>query len=668
MNTRFVFLGLCGLALFGQAPQFEQLPISTPKGSLPSPTFTLGFSNGILAYSEPYFQLTTTSDGTLEITQAQPAQTLASLPGSLFTHTAGTLTKIGSINMAGFSEHDLVYGPGIATWGFSNQNGNISYACDSTMQIAANTLPFAAFGRQCTLIRVTGSPASTEPVCANYAFDGASGDLPFFWRGLSYDPALNLYFWGTPYSHAGTTIYRISKSEIPTATGTCKLSASLKSGWEVVHAYPFGNHGQFLAQIVDNTENVGLAVLGIAILNPDGSSTVLVSTNAQSKPQILANGYPGLIWDAATQTGLITYNTASDGVGHKQLFKDGQLQPEVKDQNIAKLGKSFVIAIGLNGNYALIGAGSSIQPGDHYANATSLIEVNLAENSSGVLDQTAQILGGFTPLGFQVGSAAVGPDGTVYFIAQNSTTVGIFSCKIPLSPNGPPPAPPPTITAVVNGASFQPGLAPGGIFTINGTGFGSGTGDAATISLSLGGTSVTVCGKPARMYYASPKQINAVAPNTTPIGSCPVIVTANSVSSAPTTVQVAAAQGALFLWQPDMAVITDAVNYSLIGDPVKASWANPATPGEAITLWGTGYGTTDPPVDDAIASQGGLLTLTAQPTVTIGGIPAQVLWAGRAAGYAGIGLDQINVVVPPGISSGKQPLIVNSLSYTLTVR
>ncbi|MDE2019976.1 MAG: hypothetical protein KGJ13_06560, partial [Patescibacteria group bacterium] len=434
MKLRLAFLELCGLLAFGQT-QFEQLPIPAPPQG-PLPYVTIGFTDGSqLKYTEPPYELATASDGTLQIAQTQPLsntpQLPLALPGLLFIQpgfAGAKITQAGGINMNGFTEHDLMYGSGIAAWGFSNQSGNISYICDGA-PIPLDAMPFGYFGEQCVLTRIT--PTGVQPVCTGYSLDGTPGSLPYFWRGLSYDSAGNLYFIGMPADYGSSTIYRMLQSDIPATTGICQVETALKTNWQVFHAYPFENN-QFLATIADSPENVGLAVFGIAVLNADGSSNVLVSTNAKSAPQILATGYPSLFWDAAKQRGLIAYNAGD--AGHRRLFENGGMLPEVSDPNIANLGGDYVTAIGLNGDFALIGAGGSVKTDDHYTVAKNLIEINLADGSSGFINESTPLSGGFTASsGFRYGSAAATSDGTAYFVASNSTSTSIFGGKIPLA-------------------------------------------------------------------------------------------------------------------------------------------------------------------------------------------------------------------------------------------
>jgi uncharacterized protein (TIGR03437 family) len=83
--------------------------------------------------------------------------------------------------------------------------------------------------------------------------------------------------------------------------------------------------------------------------------------------------------------------------------------------------------------------------------------------------------------------------------------------------------------------------------------------------------------------------------------------------------------------------------------------SNKARAGDAISLYLTGLGATE--------TRDGLQWAKLQPKVFVGGMEAQILYAGRAPGFAG--LDQINFVVPANAPSGDTtPLRVESNSRT----
>ena len=77
-----------------------------------------------------------------------------------------------------------------------------------------------------------------------------------------------------------------------------------------------------------------------------------------------------------------------------------------------------------------------------------------------------------------------------------------------------------------------------------------------------------------------------------------------------------------------------------------------AKPGDTISIYALGCGTTNPPTQaGVIAAQGSPLVLPYQ--LTIGGVPAPVTFAGMVGGS--IGLYQFNVVIPV-VAPGDQPI------------
>jgi uncharacterized protein (TIGR03437 family) len=90
---------------------------------------------------------------------------------------------------------------------------------------------------------------------------------------------------------------------------------------------------------------------------------------------------------------------------------------------------------------------------------------------------------------------------------------------------------------------------------------------------------------------------------------------------------------------------------------IVVSTANPVARGHAAIFYANGLGLltsgTQPASGDPSPSSP-LATTAINPTVTIGGQNAQVLYSGLAPGY--VGLYQLNVIVPSGISTGLQPV------------
>jgi uncharacterized protein (TIGR03437 family) len=89
---------------------------------------------------------------------------------------------------------------------------------------------------------------------------------------------------------------------------------------------------------------------------------------------------------------------------------------------------------------------------------------------------------------------------------------------------------------------------------------------------------------------------------------------------------------------------------------------NPATKGNQAAIFATGLGQTDPPgIDGAIAAAP--LPQSKLPVqVTVGGQPADVLYAGSAPGF--VGLSQINFVVPPNLPGQSAPITISAGPFT----
>jgi minor extracellular serine protease Vpr len=105
-----------------------------------------------------------------------------------------------------------------------------------------------------------------------------------------------------------------------------------------------------------------------------------------------------------------------------------------------------------------------------------------------------------------------------------------------------------------------------------------------------------------------------------------------------------------FFLNGNVAIAQDQ-NYNLI------SASNPAVPGQAIVLYCNGLGPVNPqPASGAPASGTSISNTTTTPVVTIGGQSAQVIFSGLSPGF--VGLYQVNVYVPSGLSAGNQPITI----------
>ncbi|HLK67354.1 MAG TPA: TIGR03118 family protein [Bryobacteraceae bacterium] len=216
-----------------------------------------------------------------------------------------------------------------------------------------------------------------------------------------------------------------------------------------------------------------------------------------------------------------------------------------------------------------------------------------------------------------------------------------------------------TTAGVTSSAQTGAGLAPNSFVAIKGTDlavtkrswtkadFGS---TGTSLPTSLDGVSVTVNGETAYIQSISPVQITMLTPpDLATFGNIPLVVNNNGLTTT-LTVSVQPVAPAFFL--ADTAGHIDANHAS--GAPITT--ANPASAGEIISLFGTGFGVTNPPATAGQVPSGAAPLLTL-PTVTFGGTSATVLFAG----LVGPGLFQINVVVPSGLTNGDVPVVATAL-------
>jgi len=182
----------------------------------------------------------------------------------------------------------------------------------------------------------------------------------------------------------------------------------------------------------------------------------------------------------------------------------------------------------------------------------------------------------------------------------------------------------PVIGAVVNAASFVAGGSPGSLATFFG--------------VNLTGATVLLNGIDVRPFYASDTQVNFYIPAETPLGANVVTVNAPSGLQASSTVNLVAVQPGIF----SGAVVHSGTVVSALTTPVAA--------GEFIEIYCTGLGPT--------RNSRGLSLTTVTPAVYLGATAVTPSFSGLAPGF--VGLYQVNVQIPAGLTSGTLSLIITS--------
>jgi uncharacterized protein (TIGR03437 family) len=307
----------------------------------------------------------------------------------------------------------------------------------------------------------------------------------------------------------------------------------------------------------------------------------------------------------------------------------------VTDETVGKSGTSGMISVSAppqfqvsSGLSSLSFSGSAGSPSFSQAIAVTTNGTNVPAQATAATASGGTWLsvagGGTTPQTFTV---TVNPAGLAAGMYKGSITIastvpGTNPLVIPVALTivaGPPAI---TVSAFVNAGSLQSlPVAPNTILSAFGT-FPSCT----SAQVTVGGNSTTV-------FYSSPTQINFLIPSSVAgEANASVVVACAGLSSTPATLPVTAAVPAIFTITQNGSGQADSVNQDGSVDSAGA-------PGAVVELYGTGFGLYAP------VSADGLTRMAQTVTALIGGVPAQVLFAGQAPGYTS-GLQQIDILVP----------------------
>jgi uncharacterized protein (TIGR03437 family) len=209
--------------------------------------------------------------------------------------------------------------------------------------------------------------------------------------------------------------------------------------------------------------------------------------------------------------------------------------------------------------------------------------------------------------------------------------------------------------SVTNSASFAGGMVGGSLATA----FAAGVRDAAGVSVaaqvplpgSLGGVSVTVAGIAAPVYaianVSGQEQVTFQVPwESAGHTSAPVVITRDGNASAAVDVPVSATEPGVYA-DSGQAIVVRAADYTLR-----------APKGDFVFVYVSGLGpVSNQPRNGEGGPAGPLASTTTPVTVTLGGLPCEVQYAGLAPGL--VGVYQVNFRIPAAVASGPQDLVVN---------
>ena len=306
---------------------------------------------------------------------------------------------------------------------------------------------------------------------------------------------------------------------------------------------------------------------------------------------------------------------------------------------------------------------------------SGLIQVITAQNCAWTASTAA------TWITLKSGTSSTGNGAVAYTVPQNSTVnprsgaILIAGQYVAINQAGgtvtPPPGTP-VITAggVVNTASYAPGgppngsLAQGSFFSIYGSTVGPDTPVQATtypLPTTLGGVTVQVTQGSnkynAPLVFVYKSQINAILPSNVPVGAAQITITYNSLTSQPADITVAKTSFGVFFQRVNGKDLAIAQNVKTATDyPLNLPDA-PAKPAQIVIFWGTGLGPLAGADNTAPGAAGDMTTVPV--TITVGGVAASRLYAGRQAETAAV--DNVYFTIPAGVPLGCQvPVVVTA--------
>jgi uncharacterized protein (TIGR03118 family) len=435
-----------------------------------------------------------------------------------------------------------------------------------------------------------------------------------------------------------------------------------------------------VAQIMVDNSAAGAVYKGLAI-NPSATAPLIYAANFNSGKIDVFNStfspatVPGGFTDPNLPAGFAPFNIWNL---NGQLYVTYARQDANKFLDVAGAGNGFVDVFDFNGNLLnrLVSNGAlnspwgiAIAPAGWGAFGGALLvgnfgngQINAFNLTTGALMGTLQDASG-TPITISGlwaivfgGNGARSDANTLYFAAgvPNGSTAkrGLLGSL----------APPSAISFIYNAAGGQTAaIAPGEIVSITGQTVGpaplvSGTlPTTGSVASTLGTTSVTFNNLPAPIFYTSGSLTSVIVPyGVAGSATASVVLKTGGQTTASFTMPVAASI-------PGVFTSNDGGNGQAVvfnQDDTINTPANPAAKGTAIVLYATGEGVTNPPGQDGLIATSFIFRAPVLPvSLTIGGVTAQVIYAGSAPGNVA-GVMEVEAIVPAGPASGADEVLL----------
>jgi hypothetical protein len=577
--------------------------------SAPS-TATLGTAfNFIVTAQDPFNNVASSYAGMVHFTSTDPAAVLpanSSLTAGVGSFSA-TLKTFGARTI---TATDTVSGSITGISGTINVNGILTVTPSGTTRAygTANSLSYTITGFQNgdTTAVVSGTPALSSQASLSsppgtYTVTATQGTLS----------TANYVFTFVPGS---MTVVKAS-----TALGVSGITPGITAslGQSFIVSFTVASAPGAAAPTGTVSYSVDGGALQTAVLN-NGTATVTFAGLTMG-PHTVLNSYSGdgnYLPTSATPLTLTVMKTGS------------QLAVAVSPSNTVQQGQSFTLSFMVTGTGAITGPTGSVS----------------CTVDGGTTPQTATLTSGSGSL--TLANLAVGNHNVVCTYSGDTNYPAAVAPAITLTVQ----TAAPVLGAVVSAAGFGPAIAPGGLCTIFGANLAAATAfGSLPLPTVLNNVQVLVNGRAAPLLYVSATQINFQAPYETTVGTpLQVVVLDGTLSSLPLMATFQQYAPDIFTYQRT-ATSTDPVI-----DNASFSLITPSAPAQAggiVIIYLTGVGVlNNTPADGTAAPSSPLAQTVVTPTVTVGGIPATVLFSGLAPGF--VGELQINVQLPATLPNG----------------
>jgi len=457
------------------------------------------------------------------------------------------------------------------------------------------------------------------------------------------------------------SVTQIAVDPIDPATAYVTYSGFALGTSPTGHVFKTTNGGQNWSDISTSLADIPVNTLAVDPDIPDTlyigtDAGVMVSTNAGATWTTLGNGLPRVVVTALVlHRKTRTLRAATHGRSMWDILVP--LASTTRQPAITSVAPGSVNA-GI-GDFTLSVTGVNFLAG-------TKLRFNGQTRSTNIVDSTH-----FTAL---ITAADVAQSGRVNLDAINSSSGAGISNSVPFN-IGPPPV---SSTAAFVSAANTPGnaLAPRSIATLYGANlasFVSLADSAPPLPISLAGTSLSLAGNTLPLFFVSPGQINFQLPFV-PVGTYALTITNGQLSS---TINVTLASYSPSLFTTNSQGTGQAAalinNTAIIVAPTGMfPGSRPAAKNEFIQLYCTGLGdviAANRPNLGAASPANPLANTITTPTVTIGGVDANVVFSGLSPGF--VGLYQVNLQIPQTAPSGNAVPVVLKIggvtSNTVTI-